>query len=46
MSNKYFIKLRLSRLLRFLPFSVWSRLDAPANKVARNPERLVVEIVK
>jgi SAM-dependent methyltransferase len=41
--NKAFIQLRLSRVLRFVPFKVWRVLDGLCNRLLRKPTYIIIK---
>ena len=45
-SNQYLLKTRITFLLRKIPFIVWEAIDSIANKIFKNPTRLVLKILK
>ena len=45
-NNKFFIKSRLSLLMKKLPFGIWYYFDKLASLIINKPFRLVIEIVK
>jgi 2-polyprenyl-3-methyl-5-hydroxy-6-metoxy-1,4-benzoquinol methylase len=45
-NNKFFIKSRLSLLMKKLPFGIWYYFDKLASLMINKPFRLVIEIVK
>ena len=45
-NNKYFTKLRLYYLLKFLPFKIWNILDKIINLILNGTSLFLVEIVK
>lgn len=45
-NNKYFVRLRIYKLLHFLPFRVWLFLDKVLNKLFPKPSLFLIEVVK
>jgi 2-polyprenyl-3-methyl-5-hydroxy-6-metoxy-1,4-benzoquinol methylase len=46
MINKLFLKMRIYSVLRKIPFHLWYKLDRLANRISKNPTRMVIEIIK
>jgi len=45
-NNKHLNKLRINLLLKYLPFSIWKKIDLIVNKFTKKQLRFMIEIIK